>query len=282
MGEKYEKQIMQYKNHFLSKSLLRISKPLTFLLGTQYSPSLDNIEIDITYECNLKCYNCDRSCNQAANDISMSIKQLDKFLEESEKSNKTWERIRLLGGEPLLHNNIQEILVLFSNYKHRHPQTIIELVTNGYGKNVEERINHVPNNIVLKNTKKKIRFNKKFEPFNIAPIDILPNWFINYLNGCWITSYCGIGLNMFGYYPCGVAGSIDRVLGFDKGLKYLPNDKEELRERLKYFCKYCGHFLKRKYVLPENRTPIIGEPQTNSWKEAYLFYKKNPPILKLY
>ena len=282
MKKNSEKQIMMFKNHFFSKGLFRTSKPITFILGTQFSPSLEHIEIDLTYQCNLKCYNCDRSCNQAPSFASMTVKQLEKFTEESEKSNKTWKRIRLLGGEPLLHTNIKEILALLSNYKDEHPQTLIELVSNGYGKNIEEKIKQLPENIVLKNTRKTSQFNKKFEPFNIAPNDILPNWLINYSNGCWITSYCGIGLNMFGYYPCGVAGSIDRVMGFNKGVKSLPSDIKELKDQLKYFCRFCGHFLKREFIKPEKRIPVIGEPQTSSWKKAYMLYKKNQPILKLY
>lgn len=277
-----ERQIQKLRNKFFFKGLFRTSKPITFLLGTQYTPSLKHIEIDITYHCNLKCYNCDRSCNQAPTKISMTVKQLEKFIEESERSKKFWKRIRLLGGEPLLHENIQEILEIFSNYKQKHSQTLIELVTNGYGKDIDEKINQIPKNIAVKNTKKLTRLNKKFEPFNVAPIDIVPKSIISYSNGCWITAYCGIGLNMFGYYPCGVSGSIDRVMGFNKGLKNLPSDINIIKEQLKYFCRYCGNFLNRKYLKPENRLQVIGEPKTKSWREAYKHYNKSPQILKSY
>jgi hypothetical protein len=38
----------------------------------------------------------------------------------------------------------------------------------------------------------------------------------------------------------------------------------------------------RKYIKPEDRVPIVGEPQTISWKKAYMQYQKHKPVLTEY
>jgi hypothetical protein len=46
-------------------------------------------------------------------------------------------------------------------------------------------------------TNNKIEY---FSPFNDAPIDDEKFKDADYTKACWVTSYCGIGLNKFGYY----------------------------------------------------------------------------------
>ena len=248
----------------------------------KYSTSMDFIEIDVTFKCNLKCYNCDRSCRQAPEEISISIEQIHKFLGETLNNNHCWRRIRILGGEPYLHPEIDTILDILSEYKSENKDAVIEIVTNGYGQKINRGIKKTPSNIILNNTKKASQFNQKFEPFNIAPVDIGKYMPSDYNKACWITEECGIGLNPYGYYQCGVAGSIDRVFGFNIGLKKLPVDQKQLIPLKRRLCAYCGHFLNQKFISPEKRTPVIGEPKTKSWETAYLKYKKQKPSMTLY
>ena len=248
----------------------------------EYSTSLDFIEIDVTFKCNLKCYNCDRSCRQAPEEISISIEQIHKFLGETLNKNHYWKRIRILGGEPYLHPEIDTILDILSEYKSENKDGIIEIVTNGYGPYVNNAIKKTPSNIVINNTRKVSQYNQKFESFNIAPTDIGNYSSADYKKACWITEECGIGLNPYGYYQCGVAGSIDRVFGFDIGLKELPDNELQLMPLKKKLCAFCGHFLNQKFIKPEQRTPVIGEPMTESWKIAYLTYKKQKPSMTTY
>ena len=44
---------------------IRTQKTITGLLGPYYERSIDLIEIDITYSCNLSSFSCDRSCGHA-------------------------------------------------------------------------------------------------------------------------------------------------------------------------------------------------------------------------
>lgn len=260
--------------------IIRVSKPVTAFLGPQYRTSLDCIEIDITYRCNLRCYNCDRSCTQAPENLDMTLVQLGRFIEESKR--KRWRRVRIVGGEPLLHPDIEEIFLILIEFKKENKNTLIEIVTNGYGDRVRNVMNKIPNAIFLKNTNKIGRFQRKFEAFNCAPKDYFASFFIDYSNACWITEECGLGLNPYGYYQCGVASSIDRVIGLDIGLKELPTNQLQLISLKKQLCPYCGHFFSRKFIPPEQRKPVNGEPKTKSWKTAYSQYERQKPQMTKY
>ena len=93
-----------------------ISKPF----GRQFSPSHRYAEIDITYKCNLKCINCNRSCTQAPSDLEMPVAKIEKFIKQSIEKQFEWERIRILGGEPTLHSRIFDIIGLLIDYRREH------------------------------------------------------------------------------------------------------------------------------------------------------------------
>lgn len=263
--------------------LIRISHPITFFLGKEFEPSLDLVEIDITYECNLKCFNCDRSCTQAPSNEHMSINQIEKFIDMSNSNAKEWGRIRILGGEPFLHPDIDNIIQLFDQYKKELAhKTKIEVVTNGYGRIVKQAIIKVPKTIEVKNTRKIERYQKKFEAFNLAPKDKGYHKFTDFSNACWVTSYCGINLNPYGYYLCGAGGSIDRVIGKDIGLKEFPISQTEFHIQAKELCKYCGHFSNRQFLPVMKRKPVIGEPKSKSWQDIYDNYERKKPSLTRY
>lgn len=263
-------------------NLVRISKPITKILGPEYATSLDHIEIDITFKCNLKCFNCDRSCTQAPSDSTMSVEQIKKFIDESISKDKHWSRIRILGGEPTLHPDMDEILHILMDYKKNYsPSTWLELTTNNFGLEVNRKLLKVPREIYVNNTRKTGRFQKKFEAFNLAPCDNKMYSFTDFTNACWITNDCGMGLNRYGYYQCGCAGSIDRVLGFDVGLKTMPITHKNFIIQKNKLCKLCGHFIRRRYIAAEDRDLVNGEPKSAIWIQAYKKYT-NIPTLSLY
>ena len=112
--------------------------------------------------------------------------------------------------------------------------------------------------------------------FNIAPVDLPEYRFTDFRNGCWIPSYCGIGLTPYGYYPCAVAGSIDRIMGFDLGHKQIPSPDDNMHDLLQKFCPLCGCF--KRIDQPNFDRPI----KSPAWIEAYALYRKSPPKLTLF
>ncbi|MCY3414706.1 MAG: radical SAM protein [Candidatus Heimdallarchaeota archaeon] len=257
-------------------SLLRISKPITKILGKQFESSLNMLEIDITYQCNLKCYNCDRSCRQAPTTEHVSVGQIIDLLDETKSINKKWKRIRILGGEPTLHPDFEKIIEILIDYKIKYDSEVeLELVSNGYGDYVKRKLNSVPEVIKINNTNKTGLFQQKFEPFNLAPVDERKYILTDFTNGCWITAYCGIGFGKNGFYPCGVGASIDRILGKNLGFQSIPQDRKELQSQMKELCKLCGHFTFRNFRPINTRIPVNGELKSRTWVQLYSEYNNS-------
>lgn len=253
---------------------IRVQKPITKLFGPEYARSRKYIEIDITYRCNLNCINCNRSCRQAPTNEQMTVEQIQKFVKESIDINVKWERIRVMGGEPTLHPNVIEILNLLLDYKKIYSQdTCIELDTNGIGKTANAVLVKAPKEIEIENSSKESKV-QLFYPFNMAPKDSIRYRYADYSQGCRVISVDGIGLTPYGYYPCTVAGGIDRIFGFDIGRKKLPSYDDSMTDQLETFCKLCGHFRAAKRTNKEVMSP--------TWQIAYENYKKRKPKLALY
>jgi hypothetical protein len=213
----------------------------------RFYPNPDRIELDITYDCNLKCFHCNRSCSQAPSTVHMTPDQIQIFIKESIDLNKKWELINIIGGEPTLHPNFAEIIEsLLNDYIVPHsPATIMQITSNGYGDLVKSKLQALPRseNIVINtNSFKNGREIPYFTPFNLAPIDQSDGQDQEYYKGCWVTSYCGIGLNHLGYFACGVAGGIERLLKAGLGIQSLLNSTKPLVEQLDTYCRLCGNF----------------------------------------
>ena len=246
------------------------------MVGPIHERSPDLIEIDITYTCNLSCFSCDRSCGHAPSSDRLSLQQLQKFIHESIEQGVKWKRIRILGGEPTLHPGLLQIIDELLSFKESHsPQVIIQLITNGYGKRVNNVLAKIDKSIVIENTMKNSS-NQYFVPFNLAPKDFASYKYSDFSLGCWIISVCGMGLSPYGYYQCAVAAAIDRVFGFDLGRKSLPDLSDSMRDQMKFLCRYCGHFMTTKRIM------MTGDLMSKSWRMAYERYKLSKPVMTFY
>lgn len=254
---------------------MRLQKPATRLLGPRYIRSQKRIQIDITYRCNIKCFNCDRSCRQAPSNERMTVEQIQRFVQETIDKNVEWEQIRILGGEPTLHPDILEILDILLAYKKSQSHDIcLQLSTNGFGGEVNSTLSKVPKGIEIIISPKKSR-TQLFYPFNIAPKDSMIYKYANYSNGCFRISGVGIGLTPYGYYPCAIAGGIDRVFGFDVGRKEIPSPDDSMTDLLQIFCRLCGFF-------SYGRELTNREVMSSTWRMAYERYRTRKPNLSLY
>lgn len=247
-----------------------------------FLPNLKKIEIDITYECNLKCINCNRSSTQAPTKEGMTLEQIQQFISESISLDKEWELINLLGGEPTIHPDFAAIVhaILYQYIIPFSPHSILQITSNGHGELVEERLAqlpHHPNLIIDYASFKKDRVISYFSPFNEAPIDDPQADHSEYHKGCWVTAYCGIGLNQLGYYPCGVAGGIDRVMQLGLGVESLKDVDESIGKQLKDFCQYCGNFKdyaqnRGDFIPRQEKAALVKPSVSKTWKKAYRTY----------
>ena len=234
--------------------------------GRQFTPSREYAEIDITYRCNLRCFNCNRSCTQAPSREEMPVAAIAAFVEQSLDQGLQWKRIRLLGGEPTLHSRIFEIIALLSDYQaHHNPGVRLVLGTNLYGPRVRRVVARLPENIVIKSTLKTSRDNL-FRPFNVAPCDTVTHRWSDFTCGCRIIAECGLGLTPSGYYMCAVAGGIDRIFQYRLGRQRLPAAADALTDQMAAFCRLCGHF---GFQWPTRRPRMSA-----TWRRAY---RRRPP-----
>jgi Radical SAM superfamily/4Fe-4S single cluster domain len=242
--------------------LLRVQPGPTSLLGPLHRRSRTRIELDITWACDLRCANCNRSCAQAPTGEQMTVDQVRRFVDDSLARGHRWERIRVLGGEPTLHPHLAEILAELDRYRQQLPAVVIEIATHGHGERTRAVLATLPDWVRVDNSHKESA-EQSFEPFNVAPTDTEDLARAAFRNGCPITTVCGIGLGPRGYYPCAVAGGIDRVFGFDAGRTELPPDGDDLLDQLDRFCRLCGHFD------PRVRTPARAPVMSETWAKAY-------------
>lgn len=271
---------------FLFARYCRVQKPITKLLGPNHHRAGNKIEIDITYKCNARCRSCNRSVWKAPSKDQITLKQIKKFVEESINKDLKWKEMRVLGGEPTLHPNIHEILDVLLNYNHKHsPETRIKVLTNGIGDTVNKVLSELPDEIIVDNSHKKLDHDRHVFFYN-APCDNLFYKYADYWNGCWIMEICGMGLTPYGYYPCAVAGSIDRVFGFNFGRKTFPSFDDPMKEEMRTFCKFCGHFDYKNIASPEisvfKKTNPQKEKVSPIWKEALEKYDMNKVTLTKY
>lgn len=247
----------------------RVQKPVCGLIGYQYQAANDLIEIDITYQCNLKCNNCNRSSAQAPDNKHIDLGDITQFVEDSLSQGRRWRKIRVLGGEPTLHPQLNEILEELYRLKQVQHDLSIQLVTNGYGRRVNKVISELPEWLYIENSVKTDYIQPDFGPFNLAPIDSWYHRFSDFSNGCDIARTCGLGLTPQGYYPCAVAGGIDRVLNKKNGRQRLPARDDEMRDLMKNACGLCGRFRDGHYVPPKLRPKILEQCTSSTWEKIY-------------
>jgi hypothetical protein len=229
--------------------------------GRQFMPSREHAESDITYKCNLKCLNCNRSCTQAPSNIEIPVADIKAFINQSIKNNIVWKRIRILGGEPTLHSRIFDIIDLLVDYQRNfNPSVRLVLGTNFFGNQVHRVLEKLPDTINIKSTLKVSRVNI-FKPFNMAPVDSRFYRFSDYTYGCRIIEECGLGLTPSGYYMCAVAGGIDRIYGYSLGRKIMPDESDTFSDQMSAFCRLCGHF--------GFQWPTRISKQSKTWRMAY-------------
>lgn len=259
---------------------VRTTKPVTAVLGPQYRRSRDLIEIDITYRCNLGCFNCNRSVRQAPSAAQMSVAQIERFCAESRAQGKRWRRIRLLGGEPTLHPDLPRMLEIL-RAAFPSEETLIELATNGHGV-ANEVLARLPAWLSIDNSQKTGSEQPHFGAFNLAPADDPRHRLTSFRNGCQVTENCGMGLTPYGYYACAVAGGVDRVAGYGVARHALPGDDDTMEDQLERLCALCGRFSDGHFIPHNLRRPLHGEPKSVSWTRLYAAYHLRPPLLPRY
>jgi len=102
----------------------------------------------------------------------------------------------------------------------------------------------------------------------VAPVDLDPAWAASHhYEGCSVSSHCGISINFAGFYPCAIAGAIDRI--FRLGAEAIPNlaaiTEAAMTEKYQLFCRLCGYYR----PIRENRCTVMSP----TWRNAQERYQ---------
>lgn len=78
-----------------------------------------------------------------------------------------------------------------------------------------------------------------------------------------------MGLTSLGYYPCAIAGGIDRIAGWGVGEDDFPTQDNDMLESVERACALCGRFQVGHYI-PKNLRPKLRKSMVSvTWKKLY-------------
>lgn len=246
----------------------------------KYIPNIYKLEIDITYLCTLKCFNCNRgiSVAPANKEQNMTVDQIQKFIDQSISCSYPWERIKLIGGEPTVHPQFDDMVKLLYDYKKKHNPTLdLRVTSNGTTKYTMQKLQKVNENypeIIVENSGKENNFISGFSLIHVAPCDMYAYKNHKY-KGCWISEECGIGLNFLGFHSCSVGGSIARLFNYEIAIKNVEDiNVDLLMNTYDSLCSLCGMYHNIK--VDDNNIETIMSP---TWEEQIKSINKKSELV---
>lgn len=213
-------------------------------------PNMHWLELDITYVCGLGCHNCNRMTGIAPGrpEENITVGQIERLIADSIRLQYPWREWFIVGGEPTMHQELDAIISHIGEYRAAHnAELCLTLATHGHGEHTRRRLTELtvafPWLRVL-NSRKEGPIHHDFVAQCLAPIDIDPIWCENHrFEGCSVSGHCGISMNYTGFFPCAVAGAIDRIFGLNRAIPNLADVSEAVMvEKYQTFCRLCGYY----------------------------------------
>ena len=199
---------------------------------------IERYSISLTYRCNASCKGCNRFLDiweWPSSDITLA--DLTEGFKRLCRDRAIVAKIRLSGGEPLLHPQYEEAARLIVNVWNKWPienrkmSQWVTVFTNGIIKPPSENIPYLTHRSSGVDEKKPKRF---WWPMMISPHDLGMRFSPNDLkNGCRRSLGCGRLFDAFGFSFCTFAGALGRLFGID------PYSAKPVTETLLEICKHC-------------------------------------------
>jgi organic radical activating enzyme len=243
-----------------------------------------NIQIDITNYCGLDCIYCTRYNKHLRKDqrYYMTLEYFENVL----KSLKEWPNIiGIIGGEPLLHPEFEQICEIMQKY---FPKTKYELFTS-HRKNFEKYKS------IIDETFAYIAFNEhndyqkglcKFQPITIAIDEVIEDKELKnkLIDECWVQQRWCPSVNNKGGFFCEVAAALDILLDGPGG--YDINDKnwwkktpEQFQDQVNRYCNKCGMPIPIERELIKNTKEKITPLLLEEFKEHNLNHINEDMVL---
>ncbi|GAG49759.1 unnamed protein product, partial [marine sediment metagenome] len=165
-------------------------------------------QVNITYECNLQCKLCAEFFDVLPwPDAEITIDDLKLGARLLQKHGVKVKAARIAGGEATLHSKFMECMETIRN---EWSAEWMILCTNGTTTFPREKLTDVKMRYSPPSEKKK----KKHQPCMISPDDLGLKTKAH-IKGCDLAGRCGRLFDAFGFGPCGIAGTLGRVLRID-------------------------------------------------------------------
>ena len=190
------------------------SSYLSSLLGLQIwkdGTLFLNFHVDFTLRCNAACKDCIKLLGQVpmrAMDSDLSVKNIIDIAKIFKQNQIRIRRLRISGGEPLLHPLFDELLQEIMKWWN---PIVIRVFTNGIIP-LSKKLDPGYGTIRLSGLEEKKRLHV---PFYVSPVDLGIEPKHGFLDACGMTKGCGRSVNAFGFTPCQLYPHIGRLLGKD-------------------------------------------------------------------
>lgn len=228
------------------------------------STPIRNVELELTLRCDRKCQHCNRRVGVFDySDTDMTMEQVDKFCREVEKRKGTVKNISILGGEPLLHPQFEEVMAMVHD-RLFWGRNRITVATNG---DLLQRINPKAFDHAYIRV---IHTKDKFVSVDVAPRDTGQQ-----RTTCRIPRHCGIVCNVWGWWPCGQAQGICRLFSLRE------YQRMEMPECFEDFgpMDECGNWSMCNYCQWSAKHRVgASDRVSKSYARAYLEYQQREPF----
>lgn len=225
------------------------------------------IELNITMKCNQACPLCNRMCNiYRDRDEHMTVEQIKKFVEQIGHI-RGIHKVKVLGGEPYLNPNFQEIHDVLADAVEKK---ILKVVKVGTNKSIKLPADFKRSKFICLSG--KLSRKKSHVPYLWSPLDMgfkTDEHIINKSRNCMQLRRCGYSLDKYGYLPCSMAIMIVRLFGYTHLYKHeIPTEPWGLD----LICKHCTLSMDYEWIrehtkLLKNITPEDQMP-TKTFKDA--------------
>lgn len=209
---------------------------------------MDTVQIEITNACHLMCSNCTRFCGHHKKPYMMDLEYFKKAMDTM----KGFPRmVGIMGGEPLLHPQFEEICEYAATIMPRDQLGLWTAFPDGKEK-YRELIVRVFGNIFLNDHTRNDIYHA---PILVGAEEIVANeqemWYI--VDHCWLQNSWSASINPKGAFFCEVAASMSVLFEHEKDENGKEDDRAwpledkwwlripaQYAEQMDKWCRRCG------------------------------------------
>ena len=200
---------------------------------------MTTIHIDITNACHLRCANCTRHIGHHKKPYFMDIELVEQAIDSLEGFPG---RVGLMGGEPMLHPQITEIMKLFEKKTERRHR---QLWTAGFKYDeYKELIYKIFDEDLV--TMNDHTAPGKHQPLLVSVDEVVDNKELveELIDNCWVQEQWSASVTPKGGFFCEVAASLDYLLDGPGGVKiekgWWKQSLKAFQDQIKRNCYKCS------------------------------------------